>query len=305
MMNVLLTGATGYIGSRLATECIRLGDDTHVIVRQGSDRRRLPEALGPNDVHLYDGSLESLVRALQASKPDVVVHLASLFTVQHKQEQVVPLFESNILFGALLLEAMVASGVEGFVNAGSFWQHFDSEDYNPANLYAATKKAFNDILKYYVEATALRAITLELPDTFGPDDPRRKVTNLIIDHLQRNTPLELTAGDQVLDLVHVDDVVNAFVSAMRKVMHMETKSAAYALSSGCPMKLKDLVGLAESISGKNSCLKLGAKEYRFREVMTTWEGGKPMPNWHPSRTIESFLSEQLRGRSSESSLRDN
>ena len=67
---------------------------------------------------------------------------------------------SNITFGTQLVEAMVANGCYQFVNTGTSWQHYENDEYNPVNLYAATKQAFEDILRYYVETSALRVITL-------------------------------------------------------------------------------------------------------------------------------------------------
>lgn len=292
-MRLLVTGATGFIGSNFAERSTIEGDEVHVIVRQTSDLGRLPSVIDKRNVHVFDGSLGSLLKAMEISKPEVVVHLASLFIVSHEPEQVASLVQSNILFGALLLEAMNAWSVHSFVNTGSFWQHFGTEKYNPANLYAATKEAFVDILRYYVEATLLRAITLELPDTFGPQDPRRKIVNILIESATNRIPLGLTLGEQVLDLVHIDDVVEAFRIAIRLVMKANVRNAVYSVSSGRPIKLKDLVSIVESITGNHSYLTLGGRTYRFREVMSPWEGGTLLPGWQATRRIEDFFREQI------------
>lgn len=294
-MRVLITGATGYIGSRLAAECARCGDETHVIVRSTSDLRRLPSTIRKGNVHVFDGSLTSLLKAMSVAKPDTVIHLASLFVVHHEHDQAASLIESNVLFGTLLLEAMIANSVHRFINTGSSWQHFGSEEYNPTNLYAATKQAFEDVLKYYVEATPLRAITLQLPDTFGPNDSRRKIVNILIESVRSQTPLDLTPGEQLLDLVHVDDLVEAFRMVMGNLGSREDKNAVYSLSSGRPIKLKELVACIESFSPTASRFHLGARPYRFREVMTAWDGGIALPGWRATRRIEDFLKEQIVG----------
>ena len=154
--------------------------------------------------------MTSLLEAVSVCRPDVVVHLASLFLAQHNQNQVQALIDSNISFGALMLEAMIANSVFAFINTSSVWLHYNNEDYNPANLYASTKKAFSDVLRYYTEATPLKAITLELPDTYGPNDPRRKIVSILVESIQKREHISLTAGEQFLDLVHVDDIVDAF-----------------------------------------------------------------------------------------------
>src|SRR5208337_3080870 len=104
-MRALVSGATGYIGSHLVADWMQRGDEVHAIVRKQSDTNRLSPSIGQDRIHLYDGSLDSLSQAVADSKPEVVLHLASLFVVQHAHEQVSTLIESNILFATMLLEA--------------------------------------------------------------------------------------------------------------------------------------------------------------------------------------------------------
>jgi nucleoside-diphosphate-sugar epimerase len=292
-MRALITGATGFIGSRLVANWVQSGDEVHAIVRATSATARLSALIGSENVHVYDESVDSLLRAVSRSKPEIVVHLASSFFIQHTKEQVPRLIESNILFGTMLLEAMAANSVTRFLNTGSFWQHYGSEDYNPANLYAATKKAFEDILKYYTEATQLKAVTLELPDTFGPNDPRRKIISILVESVRDQRPLDLTPGGQQMDLVHVDDVVNAFRVAARLVESQASHYSVYSVSSGRAVTLAELVSYVNSVIGKTGNLHLGKRPYRFREVMTVWQSGAPLPGWCPTRSIEDFFADQL------------
>jgi nucleoside-diphosphate-sugar epimerase len=293
-MRVLLTGATGYIGRRLTAECLKCSDTTHVIVRPISDLRPLPPMLGHDNIHVFDGSLDSLRRAIDDASPDLVVHLASLFLVQHSPGQVIPLVLSNVQFGTMLLEVMAEKKVTRFVNTGSFWQHY-GEGGLPANLYAATKNAFAEVLRFYVDSTPLKAVTLELPDTYGPDDPRRKIITLLVDSVRRRSPIDLSPGEQILDLVHVDDVVDAFRTAMTAIEAAPTENAIYSITSASPRKLKDIVDLIASIAGSREPLRLGARPYRPREVMAPVPCGLVLPGWTPRRSLEDFLRQQLKG----------
>ena len=129
-----------------------------------------------------------------------------------------PLVDSNVLVGTQVAEAMLRAGCRGIVNTGTSWQRDARGAYDPVCLYAATKQAFEDVLTYYVSAEGFAATTLRLYDTYGPDDPRPKLVNALAGALRSGTPLSLSPGEQLLDLVHIDDVTAAFAAAGRRLL---------------------------------------------------------------------------------------
>ncbi len=277
----LITGASGFVGSHLARHLQQQGWQIHLLTRPNSV---LPALL--NDVpcqrHAYDGSTDSVLQAVADSRPTVVFHLASLFLSQHQSRDVAPLMASNVLFGSQLLEAMQVHGVTRLMNTGTSWQHYQNADYNPVCLYAATKQAFEAVLQYYVAAHGLRAITLKLFDTYGPADPRPKLFHLLQKTAQAGQPLDMSAGEQLIDIVHIDDVCAAYqLAAQRLLNDLAQGHESYAVSSGQPLPLKDLVALYAQVTGQNVPINWGARPYRPREVMQPWHSGQPVPGWQP------------------------
>jgi len=192
------------------------------------------------------------------------------------------LIRSNVLFGNQLLEAMKVSGVRFLINTGTSWQHYNNEDYNPVCLYAATKQAFEAILEYYVQACDIKAITLKLFDTYGPNDPRQKLFHLLNKAAMSGEPLDMSAGEQLIDLVHVDDVVDAYMIAAQRLLDGKVSvHEDYAVSSGCSLPLKELVALYSDATGWNVNVNWGARPYRFREVMRPWDKGRAIDGWRP------------------------
>lgn len=146
-MKVLMTGITGFIGHHLGERLVNDGHEVHAIVRPTSKVNALSETLRRNvQFHVYDkgNSVLDIVSDLCAgdSRPEVVYHLATNQVYAHKFEDIPSLIQSNVTFGTELLEAVVTNDVYNFVNVGTFFQHFDDADYNPVNLYAATKESF-------------------------------------------------------------------------------------------------------------------------------------------------------------------
>ena len=281
----LVTGATGFVGSHLVRRLVHDGWDTYVIARRTS--KSFFQADGPNlKIEVHDGSSEQVVRMVGEAKPTVVFHLASLFLAEHGPGDVEGLINSNVLFGTQLVEAMAVSGCRHLINAGTSWQHYGDAVYDPVNLYAATKQAFEDILMYYVKAYGMRAITLSLFDTYGPNDTRPKLMTLLWKSALSREPLAMSPGDQFVDLVYIDDVIDAFILAADLVGKQSEGHSRYGVSSGAPMRLRDLVATFEKVSGLNVHITWGAKPYRRREVMRPWSTYQLVPGWKPKVLFE-------------------
>lgn len=275
----LVTGATGFIGSHLVSRLLGDGWRVECVVRPESDCSDLPPEVVCS---VHDGSTAALTGIVADAAPDVVFHLASLFISEHGPEHVVPLLASNVVFGAQLLEAMAVAGVSSLVNTGTSWQHFCDANYEPVNLYAATKQAFEDIARFYVDARGLDILTLELFDTYGPDDPRLKLFRLLADTAASGATLQMSAGEQLLDLVYVDDVIDAFmVAAERLLSEGFTGAESFAVSASQRISLRELVSFYSEVTGAEVRVNWGGRPYRQREVMVPATRTPVLPDWEP------------------------
>lgn len=293
----VLTGATGFVGSRLCRALVGAGWEVHLVARPGSSLANLGDAVGRvAQIHRHDGATASLVAWFGEVRPDVTFHLASLFVAEHTVEQVAPLVEANVLFGAQVAEALSRNGLARLVNAGTSWQHFGDADYDPVCLYAATKQAFEDLLAFHVSASGLRAVTLKLFDTYGPGDPRPKLFKLLRDAARGGAPLAMSGGEQRVDLVHVDDAAEAFrLAAERLLAGQVAGHERYAVSSGSPVRLRDLVELYAKVAGTPLVVDWGKRPYRAREVMSPWSRGPALPGWAPRIGLEAGLRQLVGG----------
>lgn len=288
MMRAFLTGGTGFIGSHLRRRLLRDGWQVHLILPSFEKPPAEPEAGTSYAVH--DGTTESLVEMVKATKPDVVFHLASYVLPQHTPGDVAKLMQANVTFPTQLLEAMQQAGVTRIINTGTFWQHYQNSAYSPTCLYAATKQAFETMAQFYLETTPIRMITLKLFDTYGPGDPRPKLLTLLKKIADSGESLDMSAGEQMTDLVHTDDIIEAYVIAAARLMRGEvTGHETYAVSSGKPLRLRDFVLQVEGILGKKLNINWGKRPYRPREVMVPWNTGAKLPGWEPKVTLKAGL----------------
>lgn len=283
---VLVTGATGYIGTRLVARLVSDGWEVHAVIRQGTKSLAATCLTSSVRLHEHDGSAGGMIDIVAGCRPGIVYHLASLFLSQHEADDVARLINSNVVFGAQLAEAVVAAKVPFFINTGTSWQHFKDAEYLPVNLYAATKQAFEDILAYYIDAHGLKVATLLLFDTYGPEDPRPKLIPLLCRAAETNQRLQMSPGEQLIDLVHVDDVVDAFLAAAASLPTQSQGHVHYGVSSGSPVPLVELVAAFERAVGKSLHVTWGGRPYRPREVMRPWGRFDLVPNWRPRVSFE-------------------
>lgn len=282
----LITGVTGFVGSHLAQRLVNDEWDIHIIVRPESNLQQIQQIISYVTLHFHDGSTEGMSTIVEKVKPEVVFHLASLFLAQHESKDVELLIKSNVLLGTQLVEAMIKNEIYQLINTGTSWQHYENKDYSPVCLYAATKQAFEAILKFYTETTLLKVITLKLFDTYGPNDPRHKLFNFLRKVAKEQKPLAMSPGEQLIDLVYIDDVIDAFILASERLQVNNVNNFEdFAVSSGKPIKLRELVEYYSHIVGKCLPVKWGCRPYRAREVMVTWKKGCILPNWQPQISL--------------------
>jgi nucleoside-diphosphate-sugar epimerase len=294
LVRFLITGASGFVGSRLAIAAANRGDDVAVMIRPTSSLNELAPVVGRIAVHRLEEDLSNLGAVLDEAKPDVVFHLATYFVVPHTAAQIQPMIDAALSFPTRLVEAMVERGVRRLVNTGTSWQYYHSDVYRAVCLHAALKQAFDDILAFYCDEQDLKVVTLKLYDTYGPGDPRKKLFALLVRLLEASEPFAISPGEQLVDLVHVDDVVAAFLAAGERLLSGAVDGLeSYAVSSGDPRSLRDIVSTFEGVVGKTLPIQWGARPYRPREVMVPWTGGLPIPGWRPLVGLEAGIIEVL------------
>jgi nucleoside-diphosphate-sugar epimerase len=291
----LVTGATGFVGSHLVQKLIAENWTVHAIVRSHSQLHQIEPFLTKMTLHVHDGTSENLLDIVKTVKPAVVFHLASLVLVEHSIRDIIPLLQSNLIFATQLVEAMVARQCYCLINTGTFWQHYNNKEYSPVCLYAATKQAFEVILQFYLETTPLKVVTLKLFDTYGPNDPRPKLFNLLKKATQNQETLALSPGEQLIDLVYINDVVEAYFIAAKQLQYQpDSTHQYYAVSSHNPISLKQVVSIYEQETNTQLPIQWGGKNYRQREVMIPWNQGKWLPGWQPTIDIRQGIKKSYR-----------
>lgn len=282
-MRILVTGNSGFIGTHL---CARLKKE-HELFYLARPHTPFQES-GAHDHTFFfaNNNIETLTQFMRSNKVDGIIHLASLYMQRHESKDILDLVQSNVYFGTAVLEAAASAGVKWFINTGTIWQNFNAPDgsdtYCPVNLYAATKQAFMDIAKFYSETSNMRICTLKLCDTYGPNDPRKKIFALFEECARTGETLKMSAGEQKMDILHIDDVVDGVVHLAEMMQNGENLRDEYVLSSGQQLTLRELAAKYEQEHHVHLNIKWGARPYRVREVMNPYKGNV-LPGWKPKK----------------------
>ncbi len=291
---VLMSGASGFIGSALCQKLMELGcSDVNGIYRASNAKVELRKYGQSVLWHSYDGTIDSVKSMFLKCKPTLVVHLAAKTVVQHKAEDIDDLLDVSLRLPSFLAE--YASGLEKccFINTGSFWTHYLTPAYRPVNLYAATKQAFEDLLEYYLDATSLTGTTLVLPDTYGLGDTRTKLIPYLFKQLHSKEQIFLSPGQQKIDLLHKDDVTSAFILVAERLLRREAVGRKYRLTSGRLLSIRELVQEIEALSGSVFNANWGASAYRERELMEPYGSEEILPHWQANISLQDGVKAML------------
>lgn len=286
----IITGATGYIGSHVLKYLLSKGWDIHVVADPKFGYTSLEDVRSQIDIFEYEGEINALIAYFQKVNVDVVFHLAAAVITNYKPEQVPVLIQSNIQFGTEILEAMKASSTRKIVSTGSYWQNYNSDTYNPVDLYAATKEAYEKIVQLYVDAFNFRHINLRLFDVYGEDDNRPKLWNILKKIAGTDEVLEVSPGEQKLDMVHISDVCTAYEAAYQLLSQSEDiQNETFGVMTGAQHSLKSIITLYEQKMGKKINVRFGGRPYKAREVMAPFNRYNVLPNWKAEIMIEKGL----------------
>jgi nucleoside-diphosphate-sugar epimerase len=204
--NVLVTGASGFIGRALVRRLVAEGRTTVCTARRPAHDIAEGVAWIPGD--LTDRSF--VERLVAEARPAVVYHLASQVTGSRSIDMVPSTLANNLVASVSLLSAVTEAGCERVVLIGSGDE--PTTDGTPCSPYAATKWAVAGYARMFLSLYGTPVTTARPFMVYGPDQPdTTKVVPYAITSLLRGEAPELSSGRRLCDWVYIDDVVDALL----------------------------------------------------------------------------------------------
>jgi nucleoside-diphosphate-sugar epimerase len=268
-MRIILTGATGFIGSNVLRQFLNAGHEIAILVRPDSCTSRIADEL--SKVICISGDLCDLsaVRpALKEFGPDTAVHCAWDGVAGGERNYYRQI--ENLKYTTDFIEESAAAGAKHWIGLGSQGEYGphdgpidENTDARPATLYGAVKYATSITSSVLCGLRSMRFAWLRIFSTYGPkDNPEWMIPSLAL-CLARGERPALTKGTQLWDFLHVEDAANAICH----VVERQDLSGTFNLGSGSSRTIRSI---AEEIRDLiNPALELGFGEVPFRPDQVT------------------------------------
>lgn len=257
---ILLTGATGFLGSHLLEALLNAGYEVSILKRSTSDTWRIDRLL--DRVKSYDVDKEPIAKAFEERRIDAVIHTACHYG--RNSDPISEIVEGNLMFGLRLLEAAISFNTDTFFNTDTLLQKH-------LNVYTLSKKQFVEWLRQQSEK--IQVVNLKLEHMYGPKDDTTKFVPWVVSQLKQNVPeIKLTKGEQKRDFIYIDDVVSAYMVALEKTHELDSFSE-FNVGTGELTTLKAFVEQLKEAYEANfgvpaTKLAFGAIPYRKGEMIS-------------------------------------
>ena len=261
---VLLTGATGFLGSHLLSGLLQEGHRVVVLKRSTSNILRIHHLM--NDVVVYDIDKYELDYIFLHECIEAVIHIATCYS--RKQQNELDIVDTNIVLGINLLKSAAKRGVRIFINTDTFFNN--NLVANHMQAYTLSKKQFIEWLKYF-SFSGVSVINMKIHHVYGPGDNNDKFIPWLQTSLINNSgPVKVTSGIQLRDFIYIDDVVSAFILAL-KAVNIKESFKEHIVCTGIKTSVKDFsTELRSQIIDKygvNTELLFGAVPTSSGEIM--------------------------------------
>jgi len=281
---VLMTGATGFLGSNLLRELIKQKYDITILKRSFSNVDRIRDQI--EFVKFFNIDKNSLKDIFKEISADVILHCATSYGRADKDPFAV--IDANLMLPLKLLEIGKKNHIKYFLNTDTILS-------KRINYYALSKSQFKDWLEMYSDE--LVCINVLLEHFYGAFDDRTKFVSFIIDKLLTNAvEIDLTEGKQKRNFIYIDDVVGAFIKVLENLDNFKFGIYNYEIGADKSYEIRDVVELIKKISG-NSLTKFnfGAIPYRKNEIMDSKADTEAIRSlgWKPKYSIIQGLTKTI------------
>jgi nucleoside-diphosphate-sugar epimerase len=260
---ILVTGAAGFIGSHVVRELLNADRDVAIVVRPGNPLLRLRDVADRVRVlHCDLADLASLRPALVSWRPEACIHLA--WYAEPGKYLAAPENVPALMASLTLLDELIRADCGQVVMAGTCAEYDTDNGYlredgpvRPLTLYAAAKLSLNLIASQIAADAGITLAWARLFFLYGPFEDERRLIPALMRALMRGQPFPATAGEQVRDYLHVEDMASALWALAEQRV-----SGTVNVCSGVPVTMRQVMEEVAATVGNGHLIQFGAIPYR-------------------------------------------
>ncbi len=287
---ILLTGASGFIGSQVLAELLRRGYKVHAVVHGGS----LPEQEGLT-VHRQDLLDSAAVEAFMAQEH--FTHLLHLAWYVGKKCHVADVNMDWVAASLLLLRSFARHGGKHFLCAGTCSEYEykygllreDETPTNPGTLYGDGKNALYRMARIFC---AQNDMTFQWPRIFnlyGPGEKAQRLMSSVILSCLRGEDVRVSDCLKYQDYLHVEDTARGIVSVFESEL-----SGAVNICSGQPVQLRTIVERIAELTRFKGKILWGAIPAAFGNDLVVGDNKRlQSTGWSPKYNLTSGLQQTI------------
>jgi nucleoside-diphosphate-sugar epimerase len=303
-MSVLITGATGFVGSNLLRALLKTEKEIHILLRENSNVWRIKDVMNEVKVHYCNlNSKEGVKKQVSKIKPQKIFHLAT-YGGYPKQNNLSRITSTNFLGTANLLDACTKFDFDFFINTGTSSEYgikkipmHEEDILEPVTPYGITKAAATLYCQLIAKRFTSKIFTLRLFSPFGYfEDPNRLIP-YVINNCLLNKELQLSDPNFVRDFVFVEDVIEAYFSLAKSANYVAT-GEIFNVGSGRQRSLEEIVDKISSLTNYCKSPMWGTRKSRPFDTSEKWEANiekiRRNIKWGPKTSLDEGLKKTIK-----------
>ena len=300
---ILITGATGFIGSHLTRQLAASGNEIYILLPPGAGLDRISDVSA--SLHVIPGDVlipEDVTACLAEARPDLCYHLA--WYVEPGKYLSSEMNLDHLEAGLRLARQLAAAGCRKLVATGTCFEYdlarrgggarervSEESPTAPRSLYAACKRSLQQVLEQFSALSGMAVAWPRLFYQYGPFEDERRLVPSIILALLEGRSVALTPGEQVRDYLHVEDVASAILAT-----GLGSLTGPVNIGSGIPVTVREIAQTLGRISKRPELLDLGARDYPPDDPRFVCADNRKLvgaTDWSPHWTLEAGLTQTL------------
>jgi nucleoside-diphosphate-sugar epimerase len=288
MAKYFVTGANGYLASKLIESLLDKGHEVVGCIRSIKSECKVQSRFNNYTAILSSLPVQEIAESMKGSL--AVLHLAASYSrTEHPDDTVLKeLVDNNFSLGLKVLEAMVLSHTLNIISTGTYWQRAKENVSSPIDIYSSLKESFFALLRCYHHMYQIKALNLLLHDIYGPNDPRNKIFQILVNKAKDGTKIKMTSGNQVIYPLYIDDVIDAIYHAVSLLENPLIKSSmppqTYTVFGPNGLSLKKVVNVLNNALNTTIDVRWGALDDNKRQILFP-DISSPLPNWHAKTSL--------------------